>query len=141
MSVQSRFENAMKVLSSKQQIFDGLAITASFACLVHCLALPLLILLLPALAAFFVLPASLHVWALVFAGPVSLLALSAGFRRHRAASPLLIVLPGLVLMAIGALATSSEWMETAFTVPGTFLLAIGHALNWRRLRHEGDIGK
>ncbi|MCP1471240.1 hypothetical protein J3E64_002944 [Sphingobium sp. OAS761] len=129
----------MKALSSRQQLFDGLAIGASFICLIHCLALPLLIMLLPALAAYMVVPDSFHVWALVFAAPVSLLALSAGYRRHRGANPLLIALPGLALMAIGALAAPSQWMETALTVPGVLLLAIGHALNWHKLRLAGQI--
>ena len=124
----------MKLLSSRQPLLDGLAIGASFACLIHCLALPLLIMLLPALGAFLVVPEAFHVWALAFAAPVSLVALSAGYRHHRAAAPLFIALPGLAQMAIGALATSSEWMETAFTVPGVLLLAIGHALNWQGLR-------
>lgn len=131
----------MKVSSPRQQLFDGLSIGASFICLIHCLALPLLIMLLPALSAFLVVPESFHVWALVFAAPISLLALSVGYRHHRAASPLLIALPGLALMAIGALTTSSQWMETVLTVPGVLLLAIGHALNWQRLPLAGQSRK
>jgi hypothetical protein len=137
-SVQRRSEIVVKVLPCRQQLYDGLAISASFVCLVHCLALPVLIMLLPTLAAFLTMPESFHVWALAVSVPVSLLALSAGYRRHGAVSPLFIVLPGLVLLALGALTPSSEWMETALTVPGALLLAIGHGLNWHALRHASQ---
>ena len=42
-----------------------------------------------------------------------------------------------VLLALGALVALSESMETALTVVGALLLAIGHALNWHGLRQSG----
>lgn len=81
------------------------------------------------------MPEPFHVWVLGVSVPISLLALSAGYRRHGVARPAFIVLPGLVLLTLGALTPSSEWMETALTVPGALLLAVGHGLNWHMLRH------
>lgn len=123
------------IIPARQQLFDGLAIGASGLCLVHCLVLPVLIILLPTLAAFLAVPESFHVWALVFAIPTSMLALASGYRRHHWLRPTLMALPGLILLALGALIAPTEWMETSLTVPGAILLAIGHALNWRALRH------
>ena len=123
------------IIPARQQLFDGLAIGASGLCLVHCLVLPLLIILLPTLAAFLAVPESFHVWALAFAVPTSGLALASGYRRHHWLRPTLVALPGLILLALGALVAPTGWMETSLTVPGAILLAIGHALNWRALRH------
>ena len=121
--------------SSRQRVFDGLAIGASMLCLVHCLVLPVVIVLLPALAAFLAVPEAFHLWALAFAVPSSALALTAGYRRHHWSRPIMIVVPGIALLAFGALAAPTEAAETWLTVPGALLLAIGHALNWRAMRH------
>ena len=119
----------------RQQLYDGVAIGASLLCLIHCLALPAVVLLLPTLGVFLAVPEEFHLWALGVAVPTSILALTTGYRRHRWLTPTLIVAPGIILLALGALVAPSEWLETALTVPGAILLALGHALNWRALRH------
>jgi hypothetical protein len=97
-----------------QRLLDALAIGASTACLVHCLILPALLVLLPALAAFLAVPEEFHLWALLFAIPTSAAALLAGYRRHRQIGPALPAALGLALLAAGVLAGSSATMETAF---------------------------
>lgn len=124
----------------RQNLGDGLAIGASFLCLVHCLMLPVLIVLLPTLGAFLAVPEQFHVWALAFTVPTSALALVAGYRRHGWLTPLLCVAPALVLLATGALLAKSELAETVWTVLGATLLSLGHVLNWRALR-DVDLGK
>lgn len=130
----------MIVIPRRQRLLDGLAIGASALCLIHCLLLPALIVLIPAVAGFLTLPEEFHVAALAFAVPTSLVALLFGYRRHRRLDPALIALAGLAFLALGVLAASEEWIETALTVPGAVLLAIGHALNWRALRHGASAG-
>ncbi|AJP70688.1 MerC family mercury resistance protein [Sphingomonas hengshuiensis] len=121
----------------RQYLYDALALGLSLLCLVHCLVLPMLILLLPVLAAYLAVPEQFHLWALALAIPASTIALAAGYRRHRQSRPAKIVVPGIALLAFGALAAPTEAMEAALTVPGALALALGHALNWRALRH-GD---
>lgn len=125
----------MTAISKRQRVLDGLAIGASALCLIHCLLLPALIVLLPMLAGYLALPEQFHVAALAFAVPTSAIALSLGYRRHHKRAAILIVLPGIALLALGAFVAPSESIETALTVPGATLLAIGHALNWRAMRH------
>lgn len=125
----------MASIAKKQGWFDGAAIAASAVCLVHCLVLPVLIILLPTLTAFLTLPEEFHKAALAIAVPVSALALWTGYRRHRAIKAALVVLPGLLLMVVGALAAPSDTAETVLTVVGAVLLAIGHARNWRVGKH------
>lgn len=125
----------MPAIPRHQRLFDSLAIGASAVCLVHCLLVPALIVLLPALGAWLAFPESFHVLALAFAVPASAFALVGGYRRHRRLRPVGLALVGLALLALGAFAAPSETAETALTVPGAIALAIGHAFNWRLARH------
>lgn len=131
----------MAVSGQKQRLFDGMAIGASVLCLVHCLLLPVLIVLLPTLAVFLAIPEAFHLWALAFAIPTSALALTTGYCRHRRIRPTMIALPGLFLLAMGALFAPTESAETMLSVAGALLLALGHGLNWRRLQHVGTPSK
>lgn len=125
----------MVSLISRQHLLDGFAVGASALCMVHCLALPALILVMPALAAYLALPEAFHEIALAIAIPSSALALWAGYRRHGQRRPMLIVVPGLVLLSLGAFVAPSEWLETTLTVLGTTFVAGGHVLNWRAMTH------
>lgn len=124
----------MSVRQGRSPPFDGVAIAASLLCLVHCLLLPVIILLLPALAAFLTFSEAFHIWAIAVAVPTGVLALVGGYRRHHSFVPTWIVVPGLALLVIGALAPGAEWVETAFTVAGALVLSVGHVLNLRASR-------
>lgn len=121
-----------KPAASPRSWLDGFAICASALCTLHCLGLPLLFALLPAIAARVDPGASFHLLMLAIAVPTSLLALWQGWRRHRAARPFAIGLAGLSLMAIGALLAGSTLAEILWTVSGSSLLAGAHIGNWRR---------
>lgn len=107
---------------------------ASMLCLVHCLAMPLLIAALPALGQ--VLPVSerFHLWVLAFAIPASGAALLVGRNRHGVQWPLALGAGGLLLLAIGALVLGEGAGETSATVAGSLLLAMAHIANWRLRR-------
>lgn len=124
----------MNVIRQRQETLDVIAVAASALCLVHCLLLPALLVFVPTLTAFVAVPETFHTVALIFAVPTSALAIAAGFRRHGRRQPALLVIPGLALLASGALAAEAQWVETAMTVAGALLLSAGHALNWRSLR-------
>ena len=119
------------VIPGKRVPLDAIAIAASALCLVHCLMLPLLLVLVPTLTAILVVPESFHEAALVFAVPTSILALAAGFQRHRQLLPAIVVVPGALLLALGVWAVEARWEEATLTIAGALLLSIGHALNWR----------
>ena len=120
---------------------DRAALGASALCLVHCLALPLIIAALPALSHLLSLPESVHLWILLFALPTAGLAFVTGRTRHGAFYPLIIGAFGLVALAIGV-AFGNSRLETPVTVTGSLLLAAAHIANWR-LRHahaDSDCG-
>ena len=121
---------------------DRAALGASALCLVHCLALPLIIAALPALSHLLSLPELIHFWILLFAVPTAGLAFVTGRNRHGATYPLIVGAFGLVALAIGV-AFASTRLETPVTVTGSLLLAAAHIANWR-LRHargHSDCGR
>lgn len=120
---------------SQQRLLDGLAVSASTLCLIHCLALPAVLLAIPTLTAFLAVPEAFHLWVFLFALPTSLFAMRSGYRRHHRKRPFRQAAAGLVLIGIGATGLMEGWAETAITVAGSMLLAWAHARNWRLVRH------
>ncbi|KQM18532.1 hypothetical protein ASE73_06700 [Sphingomonas sp. Leaf24] len=119
----------------RSTFLDSAAIGASLLCLIHCIGLPILFALLPALATIG-LPSSewLHLALLLTAIPISGLALVGGWRAHGAVVPLLLGGVGLAGLAAGLVFGSMPGAETALTVAGSLALAMAHIGNWRRLR-------
>lgn len=115
-----------------QARLDGVGICASALCMLHCLALPLVLAALPSVAARFAPGEAFHWILLAAAIPISALALIGGWRRHRATAPLLVGAIGLILMALGVAVPWREALETGLTVAGSLCLAGAHIANWRR---------
>ncbi|MEC3910735.1 MerC domain-containing protein [Sphingobium sp. CR2-8] len=120
------------MVDSRSKWLDGFALCASSLCMLHCLGLPLLFALLPAIAGRVDPGESFHLIMLALAVPTSLFALVQGWRHHHAASLLVMGVAGLALMTIGALATNSAAWETLWTLAGSLMLAGAHIANWKR---------
>ncbi|RZM37437.1 MAG: MerC domain-containing protein [Sphingomonas sp.] len=116
---------------STGDLLDSLAVCASAACMIHCLALPVLFAALPALAAWFDPGESFHRIVLAFAVPTSAVALIGGWRMHRAAPPLILGTVGLALMTLGLICAGRTAIETILSVTGSTFLAAAHLANWR----------
>lgn len=113
---------------------DGFAVCASFACMVHCLLLPVLLALLPALTARIDPGPHFHAIVLALAMPTSAFALLSGWRRHGRPVPLALGVLGLSCMAAGLALGEEGLAETAATVAGGLMLAAAHLGNWRYRR-------
>ena len=122
---------------SHRNTLDGIAIAGSALCLVHCLALPLLIAWLPALSDWLSWPESVHLWILITALPLSLFTLWRHSLREGRAGPFRLGITGLTIMAC-ALFLEGHAVEPFVTSAGASLLAAAHILNWRGRRscHE-----
>jgi hypothetical protein len=123
------FNQGVKCLPRFGRILDRFAIGLSSLCLLHCLAAPLLLLLLPAVS--FALPASFHIWMLLAAIPVSVLALRSGHRNHRQMMPTFAAVFGLCLLGFGAIFIATAKLELLVTVAGAICLAAAHFWNAR----------
>ena len=112
---------------------DGAAVFLSGLCLVHCLALPLVVTGVPFLAQF--ADSHLHYQVLVAVVPLSVFALGIGFRRHRDARILAGGACGLLLLIVGATVAHTQLgllADRLFTVAGSLTLATAHWKNSRR---------
>jgi hypothetical protein len=114
--------------------FDGMAIGASVLCLAHCLALPLLLLALPALSMLLGANENLHLIILLFAVPSSIYALYSGLSVHQQVRPLIMGAIGLILLSLGVWFEHNPQIATFVTICGSLFLAYAHIANWR-LRH------
>ena len=110
--------------------FDRIGIALSSICLVHCLALPLIVASLPALGE--VLPPDFWVHAALigFALPVTGFTLWRGYLAHRNPRPLLIGTFGLAVVLWGLL-TPDVVAAAVLTVTGGLIVACAHLMNLR----------
>lgn len=118
---------------------DGLALTLSAICLVHCLALPVALTLAPTLAAGLLDHADFHLLMLLVGLPTSLLAFGIGCRRHRRWDVVVLGGLGLALLTFAALAVHA-WhgeLERYITVAGGLILSAAHIQNFRACRRGG----
>lgn len=109
---------------------DGTAVVLSALCLVHCLALPLVVAGVPFLAQF--ADTHLHYQVLVIVVPLSVVALALGFRRHRDSRILAGGALGMLLLIIGATVAHTELgllADRLFTIAGSLILATAHFFN------------
>lgn len=113
--------------SASSSLLDASAIGLSGLCLIHCLALPLVAALTPAVAAW-TQAEWIHGAVVAVAVPLSALALWRRGQRLLVAVPALL---GLGLLALGALHWPSHEAETPITVAGSLALAAAHLANWR----------
>ena len=107
---------------------DAIGIGLSGLCLVHCLALPVLVSLGPALV--WMENEWVHLALAGFALIVSVNAMRAWPRQAAGTLLRLLALAGLGLLFFGALAEISELTERAVTVAGASMLALSHGAAW-----------
>ena len=112
--------------------WDKLGITLSLVCLVHCLALPLVIALLPLFAAQWMHASGFHMAMALALIPVAMLAVLPGLRMHGRRSVVAAMAAGLSLLSTAAFAgeelLTHEWV-VALTVAGGVILVAAHAVN------------
>ena len=124
---------------NKTNWLDGAAVVLSALCLVHCLALPLIVIGVPFLAQF--AEGHLHLQMLVVVLPLSTLALGIGFRRHRDSRILSAGIVGMLLLIIGATVAHAQLgliADRAFTICGSLTLATAHYFNSIRAQAACD---
>lgn len=139
---------------------DALAISMAVLCGIHCLLMPVAVVLLPILATSFLVDGNFHVWMICFVLPTTALAVFLGCRRHKDRAVFLLSLVGL-----GAVGLATFWdlpwlwgQETAgashcahcasqsenplaspttwISVTGGMLLASAHFRNFRLCRRS-----
>lgn len=117
---------------------DAVAALFSNLCLLHCLAVPAVLLLLGMSGAISHSPHWLH-WAMIgTAIPVSFYALTRSVLRHRLPQPLIIASMGFLVTGCGAVDHGSSF-EGLLTVTGGLVIGFSHYLNWRALNRRSQM--
>ena len=119
-----------------QLITDRMAIGLSLACVIHCLALPIVLVAVPNFLAIYVDSEYFHLLMVFFAIPISIYALNLGCKDHKHKEFIFIGVTGLIFL-LSALLVGEE-MEQALTVAGASFLALAHWLNYRLCRTKKE---
>jgi hypothetical protein len=124
-------------------VADRLGALASFLCAIHCAALPFVLALLPFVGLGFLATHGFEQGFVAFATVLASAALYSGYRRHHRRLPLLLAVPGLVLLILGVtvLHSGSLLVHSVLVTCGGLLVATAHFVNLRvdRSGHAGHI--
>jgi len=126
-------------LINLQPLSDRLAIGLSLMCALHCLALPILLVLLPSVASLQLDSESFHFWMVLVVIPTSIYALTLGCKQHKRSYLLVIGSLGLVSLLLAVFLPESffgEPGEKVFTLLGAVLIAIAHFRNYRLCQRQ-----
>ena len=128
------------VNSSAWTFFDRLGVSVSFVCGIHCLAMPILLPLIPLLAGSFWIGDAAESWVMTITILVAAPALFRGYLLHRKFRVVFIFLLGLMFLLLksdncvngenGHIHLNFDnFIHYAMAAFGGFSLAIGHWLN------------
>ena len=151
----------MNFTQVKKQFSDKLSICLSVCCILHCIALPFLVLLIPSVASFWINDESVHIVLVILAVPISLFAMGISLRKHHNYKCIALAGIGLALLVLAIFMHDigfggehanlehgnekhsdgehghvehgglGETLETIFTVLGGLILLSAHFLNIR----------
>jgi hypothetical protein len=119
----------------KGSSLDRVGIGLSLLCLIHCLLLPLAVMLMPALELFPVVESSghtefVHAVLLLFIVPAAYLGWIRGYRRHRNVSVIATGMTGLALLILAFQFTDAR-VHVALTSLGGLMIMFAHFVNLR----------
>jgi carbon starvation protein CstA len=122
-------------MSYLTHIDDKTAVGLSLLCVVHCLFLPIILILIPSLSGVFAFKNELfHTWLLYTVVPISLIAMLMGYLHHRSHTVFLIGALGLIILILTAFfgyELLGKYGEVVFTVLGSSIIAYSHIRNYQ----------
>ena len=127
-------------MTAVTSVLDRSAIGLSFLCVLHCLAVPLTLILMPSLAALPIADERVHLLLVLLVLPTSTVALTLGCRQHGLKHILAWGLTGIAILVLAAGLGEEflgEYGEKILTVVGSVLVAVGHILNFKCCRTAG----
>lgn len=123
-----------------RQFMDKCSIGLSMLCTIHCLVLPILLLLIPSLTALQLDNEEFHTWMLIAVVPTSIYALTMGCKKHKRHELFVIGSLGLISLTLAVILEHDfigEFGEKALTLLGTSLVVLAHWRNFRLcLKHQ-----
>lgn len=126
-------------MKNLQTFSDKAAIGLSLACAIHCLAFPLLIVLLPSIAALQLNNEAFHIWMIVAVVPTSVYALTMGCKLHKRYRFFTLGIIGLACLILAVALGETllgEAGEKILTALGAGIIAYGHYKNFRLCQRQ-----
>lgn len=117
--------------------WDWVGVSLSSVCVAHCLVLPLMMAVLPALHQFHSLHSStgFHYSMAALILPVAFYAFRRGHRVHKKMYLVALGALGVTLLLVGVASTSFGWeIETPVSLVGSAILVFAHIRNWQLSR-------
>lgn len=120
-------------MRSIQALTDQTSIGLSLVCAIHCLFVPVLLVVLPSLASLPLESEMFHVWMVVAVLPISIFALTLGCKKHKRYKIIFLGVLGLISLISALLLESlvGEIGEKLLTLLGAGLIAWGHFTNFK----------
>ena len=118
---------------SIQTTTDKIAISLSLLCAIHCLGLPLMLILLPSLTGTIIADEAFHLWLVLAVIPISTYALSMGCKHHKHYLILIYGIVGILFLIAAVISEDylGEQWEIILTLIGTSIIALSHYKNYR----------
>ena len=120
-------------LMSASRLLDRIAISLSAICIVHCLAVPLVVVVLPIAVLGFGGESHFHAAMLWLVVPVSIVGLIMGFREHHRSGIAGAGILGLAVIAYASIYGHGQWpfsIEILVSLFGSISLAGAHWANF-----------
>ena len=122
---------------SRIAVLDRFSIGFSTLCLLHCLAVPVLVSVVPVFATFALADERFHLALVALVVPTSVIALCLGCRLHKSRRILICGFAGVFVLVVAAILGGQhlgEIGETVLTVLGASVVALAHWFNFRACR-------
>ena len=122
---------------SRIAVLDRFSIGFSTLCLLHCLAVPVLVSVVPVFATFALADERFHLALVGLVVPTSVIALCLGCRLHKSRRILICGFAGVFVLVVAAILGGQhlgEIGETVLTVLGASVGALAHWFNFRACR-------
>ena len=122
---------------SRIAVLDRFSIGFSTLCLLHCLAVPVLVSVVPVFATFALADERFHLALVALVVPTSVIALCLGCRLHKSRRILICGFAGVFVLVVAAILGGQhlgEIGETVLTVLGASVVALAHWFNFLACR-------
>ena len=122
---------------SRIAVLDRFSIGFSTLCLLHCLAVPVLVSVVPVFATFALADERFHLALVALVVPTSVIALCLGCRLHKSRRILICGFAGVFVLVVAAILGGQhlgEIGETVLTVLGASVVALAQWFNFRACR-------
>lgn len=128
-----------QINNQERQYLDTVGVLLSGICMLHCLALPILLTLFPILHISLLDETTFHLIMIVFILPISSVALTIGCRQHKDLLTLALGITGLSILTLTAFFGHQLFGltgERLVTSLGSVILAGAHIQNFRCCRRD-----